>query len=136
MKALLSILIIAGVIFTIWKGFNYWDEVNHRRTAEERATERAQVDPRRLPGMGPELEQSLAQATQGGARGLKAWLDEQKKQGKIEDPRLAWVELDYVVQVAQQDPVAAKQVFAAVKARTPADSPVYQRVKQLEKTFE
>ncbi len=136
MKVLVSILILFGVIFGIWKGFEYWDKVSAQREAKERAAERGQVDPRSLKGLAPGLEQSLELAYQGGARTLKAWLDEQRKEGKIEDPRLAWVELDYVVKVTQDDPVLAKKVFAEVKARTPPDSPVYPRVKELAKTYE
>lgn len=136
MKAALWILILIGVIFMVWKGFDYWDKVDAQKEAKERAAEKAQVDPRRLAGLAPALEQSLEQASQGGARTLKAWLEEQKKAGKIEDPRLAWVELDLVVKMTQDDPMAAKKLFAAVKARTTADSPVYSRVKQLEKTYE
>ena len=32
--------------------------------------------------------------------------------------------------------VEAKKVFAEVKARTPENSPVYRRIKDLEKTYE
>ncbi len=135
MKVLVSILILFGVIFTIWKGFEYWDRVASEREAQERRAAR-QVDPRSLKGLAPDLERSLEQAYQGGPRALKAWLDEQKKEGKIEDPRLAWVELDYVVKVTQDDPLLAKKVFAEVKARTPTDSLVYPRIKELAKTYE
>ena len=52
------------------------------------------------------------------------------------DPRLAWIELDYVVEVAPSDPAAARKVFAQVKARLTPTSPVYSRMQQLEKPYE
>ena len=55
---------------------------------------------------------------------------------KIADPRKAWIELDYVVLLAQSSPGAARQKFQEVKSRVQPDSPVYGRVRQLEKTYE
>ncbi len=61
-------------------------------------------------------------------------MDKYRKVAK--DPRLAWIELDYVQLVAPKNPGEAKRVFADVKQRTPPESPVYKRVKELEKTYE
>jgi hypothetical protein len=54
----------------------------------------------------------------------------------ISDPCRAWIELDYVVLVAQSNPGEARRQFAKVKSRAQPGSPVYDRVKQLEKTYE
>ena len=54
----------------------------------------------------------------------------------LSDPRLAAIELDYVVLVGASDLKEARQIFAAVKQRTPTNSPVYPRIKQLEKTYQ
>ncbi len=35
-----------------------------------------------------------------------------------------------------ENPLAAKRVFSEVKKRTPLESPVYPRIKELEKTYE
>jgi len=44
--------------------------------------------------------------------------------------------LDYVLVAAPGDPAEARRVFAQVKARLTPRSPVYPRMKQLEKTYE
>lgn len=54
----------------------------------------------------------------------------------VADPRLASIELDYVVLVAREDIAEARKVFAQVKQRTPPASLVYPRIKQLEKTYD
>jgi hypothetical protein len=133
MKALTSILILFILIFGVWKVWDYWDRVStERELAEEKA--KKPLDPRSLPGMDFKLEQSLADAQKKGADGLKAWLDGYRK--AVKDPRLALIELDYVVLVAPQNPGEAKKVFTSVKERTPPESPVYKRVKELEKTYQ
>jgi len=87
-----------------------------------------------LPGMPSQLEQSLQEARKRGAAGLRDWL---KAHGQsIEDPRKAWIELDYCVAVAREDTAEARRVFASVKERIGSASPVWPRVKQLEKTYE
>jgi hypothetical protein len=84
--------------------------------------------------MPPGLEPSYAAAEKNGAAGVRNWL---KINGaRVEDPRRAWIELDYVVLVAHDDPVEAKKVFADVKGRTPETSPVYKRIKELQNTYE
>lgn len=92
------------------------------------------VNADQLPGLPPKLEPSLQIALKQGARGLRIWLKNYR--GYVQDPRLAWIELDYAVLVAQKDPAEAKRVFAEVKSRVAPGSPVYGRIKQLEKTYE
>ena len=133
MKALTSILIILAVFFTVDKVWNYWDKVStEREVAEERA--KKPLDPTSLQGLDYKLEQPLRDAQARGADGLKDFLERYRRVPK--DPRLAWIELDYVVLVAPQNPGEAKKTFALVKQRTPPESPIYKRVKELEKTYE
>jgi hypothetical protein len=54
----------------------------------------------------------------------------------IQDPRKAWIELDYCVVLARENPKEARRIFDQVKQRIRPDSPVYPRIKQLEPTFE
>jgi hypothetical protein len=62
---------------------------------------------------------------------------ETTKQAKaVKDPRLAWIELDYVLMITKDDPVQAKRVFQDVKQRTPPESKIYPRIKSLEKNYE
>jgi hypothetical protein len=87
-----------------------------------------------LPGLPPRLQPALEAAQQRGAAGLRDFLA--ANGANVADPRLAWIQLDYVLVVAPGDPVEARKVFAQVKARLAPGSPVFARMKQLEKTYE
>jgi len=93
-----------------------------------------QRTPAVLPGLPASLESSLQTAQKQGAASLKTWLKNYRSY--VTDPRLAAIELDYVVLVSPGNPQEAKQVFAAVKQRTPTNSLAYPRIKQLEKTYQ
>jgi hypothetical protein len=87
-----------------------------------------------LSGIPDNLVASLQAAKKSGANAMKTWL---KNYGRlVHDPRKAWIELDYCVLVSREDLPEARRVFAEVKARTPPSSPVWPRVKELEKTYE
>lgn len=135
MKAFIAIVIIAGAAFGGWQIYSYWMEVRGKEKAkEEAASSPQQVSGNQLPGLAPALEGQLQAAQQQGASGLRQFLLQYGK--TMSDPRLAWVELDFVVLVARDNPAEAKKVFARVKQRTLLGSPVYSRVKQLEKTYQ
>jgi hypothetical protein len=135
MTKLIGILIIVLVIWGGYELFQVWSNYDTDKDLKTKAEEEARnFSPQSLPGMPYQLEESYAKAQSGGAVGIRNWL---KAYGaKVQDPRLAWIELDYVVQVAQKDPDEAKKVFADVKARISPDSKIYPRIKQLEKTYE
>lgn len=134
MKVLIAILLIVGAAFGGWQIYSYWVEVRGKDNAKEHAVEAPQLSGSQLPGLASTLEGSLEAARAKGAPGLRQFLIQYGR--TISDPRLASIELDYVVLVAQKDPAEAKKFFARVKERTPATSPVYARMKQLEKTYE
>ena len=134
MKALISIVIIVLLLFGAWELWLQWDKYNTNKDLEQKQQESLVINPQQLPGVPFELEQSYQAAAKQGAAGLRAWLKANSE--KINDPRKAWIELDYMVLIAHEDPVEAKKIFAYVKSRIPADSPVYQRVKELAKTYE
>ncbi len=134
MKALIAILVVAAVCLGGWKIWEYWTEVNNKNSDNAAAAQPASSD--QLPGMAYQLEPSLQKAREGGARPLKQWLDTYRKSPSLKDPRLASIQLDYVLLVAREDPVEAKRVFAEVKKRVPPNSPVYPRVKAMEPTFQ
>jgi hypothetical protein len=106
---------------------------NKEETAQKKEAA-AMVLGDQLPGMSPTLDASLAAARKQGAAGLRNWLKTHNQ--SVEDPRKAWIELDYCMAVARENTSEAKRVFAAVKERTPPSSPVWPRIKQLEKTYE
>jgi hypothetical protein len=131
---LIAVLIIVGALYGGWNLFLYWDKVkNEEETAKKQAVS-SMVDPRQLPGLPQNLESTLEAAQKGGAFGLRNWLKAYNK--VLQDPRKAWIELDYCVLVAREDPAEARRFFASVKQRTPAPSPVWPRIKQLENTYQ
>jgi hypothetical protein len=134
MTKLIAVLIIVVALFGGWQLFLYWEKVKNEDESARKAAAAAVVDPTALAGLPEKLRPTLEAAQKQGADGLKQWL---KTYGaSVQDPRRAWIELDYCVMIARDDPAEAKRVFAQVKERTPPSSPVWPRMKQLEKTYE
>lgn len=134
MSKVIGIIIIIAVIYGGYEIWVLWDKYNTGQDLKEQEAKQGQVIPEQLPGMPSGLEQTYQMAQKNGATGVRNWL---KAYGaRVEDPRRAWIELDYVVLIAREDPVEAKKVFADVKSRTPENSPVYRRIKELQKTYE
>jgi hypothetical protein len=135
MTKAIAVLIIIAAIYGGWELFLYWDKVNHEdEVAKKRAAAEVITDGGQLPGLPYQYWASLQAAQKQGPAGVKNWLT---TYGKIvQDPRKAWIELDYCVSIVRDDPVEAKRIFADVKQRTPTSSPVWPRIKQLEKTYE
>lgn len=131
---LIWILVIVVVIFIGWSLFDYWDKISLQKEAEAKQAPAQITSGDQLSGMPQNLETSYRAAEKGGAAGLRNWL---KQYGQlVQDPRKGWIQLDYVVQISRDDPKEAKRMFAEVKKRTPQSSPIYPRIKQLEKTYE
>ena len=134
MTKVIAAFIIIIVLWGGWELFLYWDKVSHEEETKQKQDAAAMVIGDQLPGLPYQLETSLQNARKKGAIGLKTWLKTNDR--SVEDPRKAWIELDYCVAVAREDPSEAKRVFAQVKQRTPPSSPVWPRLKQLEKAYE
>lgn len=134
MKALITIVIIVGAIMGGWQIYSTWLDVKEKEKEKPASEAVAPLSGSQLSGMVSQLEPILETAQRQGASGLRQFLTTYGK--TISDPRLASIELDYVVLVTKDDPAEAKKVFARVKKRTPRESPVYARIKQLEKVYE
>ena len=135
---LIAAAIIIAVLWGGWELFFYWERVKNDQENEKKQAAAAAVVGESLegfPGRGQQqLEATLRTAQAQGVNGMRNWL---KLYGPvIQDPRKAWIELDYCLMLSRENPVEAKRIFAEVKARTPPDSPVWPRIKQLEKTYE
>jgi hypothetical protein len=135
MKIAISLLVVIAVLGGAYKIWEYWDKVSHDQDIKEQeAAAKLQINPDGLQGMPEDLKKSYDIAKNNGTAALGKWL---KSVGsRVDDPRRAWIELDYVVGVAGSDPQEAKRVFADVKGRITETSPVYPRVKALEKTYQ
>ena len=138
MTKLISALIIIAVLFVGWQLFFYWEKVKNEEENQKRQIAAAAVIGDQLPGMPiqaqSQMEISLRAAQEKGAAALKNWLDTYGR--SVQDPRKAWIELDYCTLVSRENTAEARRVFAEVKARTPKTSPVLPRIKELEKSYE
>ncbi len=134
-KFIVTIVVIALIFAGGWMLHREWSKYSSGTDIkEEEAAAGLVLNPQTLPGMPGPLERSYDMAESAGATGMRNWL---KMYGdSVQDPRRAWIELDYMVLIAHTDPVEAKKIFADVKDRIPTNSPVYPRIKHLEKTYE
>jgi hypothetical protein len=130
MKAFITLVLIVGIYLF---GKSIFDQYKAKQQKEEAAAKAANGPPGGLDGMPANFQASLDAAQAQGAPALKAWLS--KYAQYIQDPKLAAIQLDYVVLVSRTDPAEAKRVFQAVKQRVPKNSPVYDRVKRLDATY-
>jgi hypothetical protein len=136
MKPIISILVILIVCVGGWKLFEYWDKTNQDQEVTKMAEDGADIRESDLPGLPYQLEPNYAKARQKGAAGVKEFLEAYGKAPKFQDPRKAWIELDYAVLIAGSDPVEAKKIFLDVKGRIRTNAPIYRRIRAMSKTFE
>jgi hypothetical protein len=133
MTKVIAALMVAAVLYGSWEFFLYWERVGTEKENQQKAAAAALVRGDQLPGLPYQLENFLQEAESKGAPALKEFLQNYGRM--VEDPRKAWIQLDYCVLVARDDPAEARRVFAQVKARTPTSSPVWPRIKELEHTY-
>ena len=136
MKAAISILIIIAVCVGAFKLWEYWDKVSQEKEQTEKIADGSDIKEYQLPGMPYELDQRYTAAKQKGAAGIKDFLEAYRKAPKFEDPRKAWVELDYALLITGSDPLEAKRIFLDVKQRTPTNSLIYPRIRAMSKTYD
>lgn len=136
MKFVLLFLLVATVGFGVYRISLIYRSIPTDEQARGNARENAtpmMVD-ESLPSLSPPLEASLASATQAGPQALRQWLNQNG--AWVPEPRLSAIQLDYAQMLVRSNPAEARRVYAAVKARTPANSPLASRLKQLSRTFE
>ena len=125
------IILVAGYIGYLM--FKQWDKarLEHAGQKPEQAAALASGDS--LAGMPYQLDASYRAAKTSGAANFRAWFTANEK--LLADPRKAWIELELCIAMTRDNPAEAKKIYAAVKGRVPPSSPVYGKVKELEKTF-
>lgn len=134
MTKIIAILMLAAACYGVWRLVFYYEKVKNEEQTAVQQSEAQQVSPEQLSGMSPQLEPSLKEAQKQGVAAMRIWL---RTYGPlIHDPRKAWIELDYCMALARENPTEARRVFLEVKDRTPASSPVWPRVQSLQKTYE
>ncbi len=136
MKALIALLLLMAAFWIAKQLHNSYRSVEQNPSAAEpgNSSQAQPPAPPRLPGLPPTMETSLDAAQKQGAVGLRNWLNTYRIY--VQDPRLAAIQLDYVVLISHQDPAEARRVLQEVKDRISTSSPVYDRLKRLEKTFQ
>ena len=133
-KGLIIAVIVAVVALGGWQLFEYWDRMQDDKLAAEKNAAAAVVNPDSLAGLPAGYDASLRAAQQQGAAALGNWL---KVYGPaVQDPRKAWIQLDYVLLITRENPQEAKRIFGEVKDRTPPSSRVWPRVHELEKSYQ
>lgn len=133
MRKFLTILLVAGAV---WLGLRFYDYARTRVHEGDRREDLRgdRPAPGKLPGMPAHLEAGLDEARRQGAAGLASWLTRHRFQ--VRDPRLAEIELDYVVLVGPRDRAEARRVLEAVGGRLTPDSPMFERHRQLQRAYE
>jgi hypothetical protein len=135
MKIVIALVVLIAVLAGAYKIWEYWDKVSHDQDiAEQQKREKLNINPDALQGMPEDLRKGYDYVKDKGPVALGNWL--KAYDSRLEDPRKAWLQLDYVVGIAGTDPQDAKRVFADVKGRINKDSPVYPRMQSLEKTYQ
>lgn len=134
MTKLIAALMVLGVVFVGYLIFQQWDKARTEHDNQRRIEAAANVSPESLPGMPSQLDQSFRAAKENGPAAYRAWFNTYERQ--LADPRKAWIELELCVALARENPAEAKRIFAGVKGRLPPASPVWPKMKELEKTFE
>jgi hypothetical protein len=140
-QKLIGVVLIIAVLLGLKELHRYWEEVKAKNKTEQEswraspyATPAPVTPPGGLSGMPPNLETSLQDAKAQGPAALKLWID--KHRPYVKDPRLADIELDYVLLLGARNFTDAKKLFASIKQRTPTNSPVYPRIQQLQRNYE
>ena len=133
MTKIISAFIVIVVIFCGYQLFVYWEKVRDEEQLQKEAAKRA-LNPESLAGLPYQLYESYNRAKDKDTASLRAWLKTYGAQ--LQDPRKAWIELDLCVALTREDPAEARRIFKSVKERLQPDSPVWPRVRQLEKSYE
>lgn len=137
MKALITIFIILSAVYLFLKVVGVYDRSVSPETAHAHVVPAASgpgASGENLPGLPAYLEASLAQAHQEGAEALGKWLKTWSRQ--VQDPRLAWIELDYIVLLNLKSHREARERFLQVAARVSPGSPVAERIRKLAPAYE
>ncbi|MBM3845580.1 MAG: hypothetical protein FJ405_04750 [Verrucomicrobia bacterium] len=134
MKQFIWLLIIGGVLLGVFRLWEFYDQQQQTKDLKEKEI-RQITDGSNLQGMSQALEGTYRTAQSKGVLGLRDFLRDYKGTEHLLDPRMGHIELDYAVLMMSKDPAVARRVFTEVKDRTPPHSPLQQRLKLMERTF-
>ena len=137
-KTLITIFIVLVAVYLFMWGAGIYDRTARNppttEQLEQAATAAAPVSGDQLSGLPPALDASLRAAQEQGVEELGKWLKQFGRQ--VQDPRLASIELDYVVLLNLKDHKAARERFIAVASRIQPGSPIFERVRKLAPAYD
>jgi hypothetical protein len=133
MTKLIWVLIFAAVAFIGYRLYLTWEKAKGGEDPKT-VTAPASVSPESLAGLPSQLDSTYRAAKERGVTTFRAWFN--ANESKLSDPRKAWIELELCLAMTRDNPAEAKKIYARVKSRVPPSSPVWPKVKELEKTFE
>ena len=87
-----------------------------------------------MPGLPAHLDAACQAARNKSPAAFRSWFAANEK--LLSDPRKAWIELDLCVAIRRDSPAEAKEIYARVKKRVAPSSPVWTRMKELERAFQ
>jgi hypothetical protein len=131
LKQILTVIFIAAAVYVGIKFSAYFRK--SLQEAEQKVEGPPRYAPGKLPGLPAELEPAFEEAEKRGLDGLRDFLRQHRSE--IEDPRLADIQMDYVVLVGRANPAEARRVLADIRPRLAATSRAYKRFEQLEKVY-
>lgn len=134
MTKAIGVLIILAVGYVGYLLFLQWDKARLEHDGRQKDEAAAIVQGDNLPGLPSPLEQGYRSAKDHGATAFQNWFKANER--SMADPRKAWIELELCVAMTRVSPAESRKIFINVKDRVPPSSPVWSRVKELEKTFE
>ncbi len=134
MKQIIAICMLLGAFGFLKQLMDSYQSAKEQEWAEKFPGASTPSVPENVPGLPASLESALEAARKTGADGIGDFLNRYRH--TIRDPRLAEIELDYVVLMNHKNPAEARRVFRFVQQRTRSSSPLYERVKKLEKTYQ
>ncbi|HEX5221282.1 MAG TPA: hypothetical protein VFZ59_17090 [Verrucomicrobiae bacterium] len=133
MTKLIWALIIAAVAFVGYRIYLHWAKIQEERGGKVEAPVVA-VSGDSLPGMPAHLDAACRAAREKSPAAFRAWFA--ANENLLSDPRKAWIELDLCVAIRRDDPSEARGIFARVQKRVGPSSPVFPRIKELERAFQ
>lgn len=128
------VLIILVVGYIGYLLFQQWDKARLEHDGRKKEEAVAVVNGDSLAGMPYQLDAGYRTAKATSPAAFRTWFATNEK--LIVDPRKAWIELELCMAMTRENPAEAKKIYAGVKGRVPPSSPVYGKVKELEKTFQ
>jgi hypothetical protein len=128
------VLFIVAVGYVAYLLFQQWDQARLEHETGRKAEVATAVTGESLAGMPSQLENGLRAAKDRGPVAFQTWFKANERM--LADPRKAWIELELCVAMTRESPAESKRIYARVKGRVPPSSPVWPRVKELERVFE